>query len=125
MRRHPLFRLLAFLPALWLPLIVGEPGLLDPCPMHGGMAHHSMQHAAEDAHSAHHGHRAPMGDHKGHQCTCIGCCSVSAVLQTSTTTELALPIAVQRVARAVPNVESRARPAPDFSRPHTTGPPRA
>src|SRR5437868_4363411 len=49
MRRALWFRPLALLVAVWLPLFIGEPNLLSPCPMHGAYAVASGQ-----ANTAHH-----------------------------------------------------------------------
>lgn len=144
MRRTPWFRSLASLLAVWLPLIAGEPGLLHPCPMHGAgravfaslrgealpapAASHDAAHshhmaAGGDGHAS---HQTPAPGHSHHDCTCIGCCTVSAsafVAPAPPTAEFV--VAEYATARTVPSVESLARPAPEYSRPYTTGPPRA
>jgi hypothetical protein len=137
MRRSPWFRALASLLALWFPLMAGEPGVLDPCPMHGAgaaiaaafhrtspaaMHHGHMHHAAARTAHATHGN-APRHDH--HNCTCISCCVVSGAALRAPDAPTAQPAAVTFVAvSAVSNVASLARPAPEYSHPYTTGPPR-
>jgi hypothetical protein len=128
---------------LWLPLIIGEPSLLQPCPMHGaaflaaaangamssGMAHRLATGMAHEAHAvagtpvSGHDHSSP-GHH--HICTCIGCCAGSPAAVPTFGTSVATIVVATYVAASEP-VESAAlpRPAPPFSRPFTTGPPRA
>jgi len=141
MRRSAWFRSLASFLALWFPLIVGEPGLLHACPTHGAaspMSASSEQATSASGHGAHHAHMqhsvSQTGDHAHHSapghshqgCTCIGCCSTAnSALDVPHVPSIAVAVVVYRVARSVPSVESLARPAPEFSRPYTTGPPRA
>ena len=163
-RRTAWFRTLATFVAAWLPLVAGEPGLLQPCEMHGAeraviasfsgqtLARQSAHHAAAGTSSAasahgHHGssgsaaaemtegtavtsdHSAPASTHdqNHHNCSCIdGCCAAGAVAFVApapATTEFVA--GSYAVVRSIPGVESFARPAPEFSRPYTTGPPRA
>ena len=139
MRRSLWFRSLATMLAFWFPLIAGEPGVLRTCPTHGGVAATSPQHeqaTPAGGHAASHmhhvasqvsddGHHSAPG-HSHHDCTCIGCCCVaSGVLRAPEVASIELAVVEYQVARSVPSVESLARPAPEFSRPYTTGPPRA
>ena len=141
MRRALWFRSLASLLALWLPLVAGEPGLLHPCPMHGAgravvaslrgetvhapatqHAHHHAGMAAADQQPNH----SPAPAHDHHSCTCIDCCAVSAGAFVAPAAPAVTVAVVAYVAtRSLPGVESLARPAPEYSRPYTTGPPRA
>src|SRR6185503_6762068 len=135
MRRTSWFRSLAAALAAWFPLVVGEPSLLQPCPTHGAAivasqsapaAHHAGAHeghTAADAAPSHNHDSSPNGDH--HTCSCIGCCTSSAssvalpqTLETIDATIIDVPSAV------LPSAVELARPAPAFSRPYTTGPPR-
>jgi hypothetical protein len=150
-RRTVWFRSLATLLAVWLPLVAGEPGLLQPCPMHGagraviaslrgepiqpGMvggsapaAPAATMHAAHnhEASSAGADHSAPASGHQHHACSCIDGCATSAVAFIAPDAPTAEFIVASYAAiRSVPSVESLPRPAPEFSRPYTTGPPRA
>jgi hypothetical protein len=137
MRRRGWFRPLGMLLTLWFPMVTGEPGLLHPCPMHGAaarvvaVAHHVHGAATSSAHV--HGatqastnatdHSLPGHDH--HSCTCISCCSASAALRAPVPAAVAVAVIEYGVARAILSVESLPRPAPEFSRPFTTGPPLA
>jgi len=137
MRRTPWFRALATCLAVWFPLVVGEPGVMRPCAMHGGgptatatattpAASGHSHHAVANAAASHRNHtpaNAPTHDH--HACTCIGACTGSAAIAliTSAPDLPALTIAY-RPAAILPSGERLARPAPSFSRPYTTGPPR-
>jgi|SRR5579872_5452141 len=127
MRRTPLFRLLASALAFWLPLVIGEPGLLQPCPMHGmGVAISGAMHGHMDAHaSMHTEHQTHTPTHQHAHCTCIGCCCAPATASLIDTPP-ACPVAVvteQVAAASFPTAPQLARPAPEFSLPRTTGPP--
>jgi hypothetical protein len=121
MRQKSWFRTLATVLAVWFPLIVGEPGVLHLCPAHGGtapvaaaMAHH---------HGASHGSQ-PGHDH--HDCTCISCCVGSVVTPPAPIAPTTVFVeAIRDGGIAHPAVASPARRAPEYSRPYTTGPPRA
>jgi len=141
MRRSPWFRALATALAVWFPLVAGEPGVLQPCPMHGAgpavaallrhasapapshmhaqhaehMAHGKAQHTAPD-------HSAPGHDHH-HTCCCIGCCTASLALTAPRAPTGEIAAREFDLERVLPTVESLARPAPHFARPYTTGPP--
>jgi hypothetical protein len=136
MRRTLWFRTLASLLAFWFPLIAGEPGVLQPCPMHGAgaaiaaslhMGTMATAHAHHAAHaSSHQGSSQPAPGHNHHDCTCINCCTVAGgALRAPDAPAAPIAVVALVVARTVPGVESLARPAPEFSRPYTTGPPRA
>jgi len=132
MRRSPLFRSLATLLALWLPLIAGEPGLLHPCPMHGAgravvasLLGESVPTATPMSHAHHQGHsQSPAQNH--HDCTCINCCTVTATTFVAPDVPaIEFLVAEHAADRSVPGAELLARPSPEHSRPYTTGPPRA
>jgi len=151
-RRKAWFKTVATLLAVWLPLVAGEPGVLQPCPMHGaaraviatlrgqavepGMVGGSMtspkmpahqHHGAAPASSAGSDHPAPASGHDHHNCSCIDGCSAASVVAFVVPEQPAMEfvVAAYETTRSVPSVESLARPAPEFSRPYTTGPPRA
>ena len=140
MRRTPWFRALATCLAVWFPLVVGEPGVLPPCPMHGGAVAETnaaapaapapvthSHHAAASAEVSH-GSTAPANSptHGHHACSCLGVCAGSAsVALTTLPPELPAVTVAYRPASLLPSGERLARPAPSFSRPYTTGPPRA
>jgi len=130
MRRALWFRSLAALLAVWFPLIAGEPGVLHLCPMHGGgpivtphpaaHAHHAVSASTEI--TSNNG-APPAHDH--HCCTCIASCTstTSALPMADAPTIVAVEIAQATTAPA--SVVTVARPAAEYSRPYTTGPPRA
>lgn len=138
MRRTWWFNPLATLLTLWLPLIIGEPSLLQPCPTHGAAvvasaatanAHQAsangQQHTAHHAASADSADHGSAPDHQHANCSCIGCCTGSPAI----TPNFGAPIATVVVATytaAPPPVEAAAlpRPAPEYARPYNTGPPR-
>src|SRR4051794_27024513 len=127
MRRTSWFRSVAALLALWFPLVVGEPSLLQPCPTHGaaGVAqHHGSPMAAHSGHSTtNHHDQAPT---QQHQCTCIGCCAGSPSTALAPLS-VALGLDVVTYARSVQSATADVlpRPGPDYSYPFKTGPPRA
>lgn len=142
MRRSAWFRSVASLLALWLPLVAGEPGLLQPCTMHGAerlvlasLGVGSSSHAAPDAHGTHGRHdaapdarstSAPAQGHDAHDCSCIdGCTVASAVALPAPAADIEL--GVVSVVRSTPTrfVEAPRRSVPEHTRPFTTGPPRA
>lgn len=138
MRRTWWYRPFATLLIVWLPLILGEPSLLQPCPMHGSVlvansaatsGQHAGHHAAVAAHSEHHlaeaagQHSAP--DHQHHTCSCIGCCAGSpAIVPTFEGPSRAIVVAAYDVATTPVEAAALPRPAPEYARPYNTGPPR-
>jgi hypothetical protein len=142
MRRTWWFRPLATILTLWLPLIIGEPSMLQPCPTHGSVVVASAaiktaassaagHHAGVASHAGHHIGSAPASGHDsspGHQhnCSCIGCCAGSAaVVQTFDAPIASVVVATYTAAAAPVEAAALPRPAPEFARPYTTGPPRA
>jgi hypothetical protein len=129
-RQASWFRPFAALMAVWLPLFVGEPNLLSPCPTHGAYA---VSHAgAPSAH--HHGHASMAGhgskqsapSHDEKDCSCIGCCAPGvARAAVADAGIVAIAIVAYGPAPSFPSVETHPRAAPDVSRPYPTGPPRA
>jgi len=122
MRQKRWFRAVATVLAVWFPLIVGEPGVVHACPAHGGVA------VSTPAPTAHH-HGASHGSQPGHDhhdCSCISCCVgsvVAAPAPAGPTT--AFVVAIRDADTGRSTAPSRPRQAPDYSRPYTTGPPRA
>jgi hypothetical protein len=126
MRQKRWFRTVASILAVWLPLIVGEPGVVHACPAHGGLAT-----ATAAATSHHHAapHSAPHGSQPGHDhhnCTCISCCVGSVVAAPAPVAPTTVFVAAIRDSGVShPAVASLTHQAPEYSRPYTTGPPRA
>lgn len=146
-RRKAWFRSLATLLAVWLPLVAGEPGLLQPCPMHGAgraviaslrgqpiqpgmvggsrVSHSAHSHLAAGSSASSSDHSTPAS-HDHHTCSCIdGCSAAAAAFLAPSTPTAEFAVASYAAAGSIPGAESLARPAPEFSRPYTTGPPRA
>jgi hypothetical protein len=87
---------------------------------------HSHHHATSAAAVATTDHSSPASQHDHHTCSCIDGCTtagVAFVVPAAPTAELV--VASYATVNSIPGVESLARPAPEFSRPYTTGPPRA
>lgn len=131
MRRTPWFRPLASILTLWLPLILGEPSLLQPCAMHGAAvvaaAHVSD---APRQHAGHHGmadaDHGSDSQHRHTNCSCIGCCTSSPAIAPSFDAPIAtIVVATYPVASTPVAAAALPRPAPEYARPYTTGPPLA
>jgi hypothetical protein len=121
--------------ALWFAIVLGDPGVLHACPMHGGHGGHGGTHAA----AAHVGHEMHGGaqatatsasDEAHHDaapaCTCVGhCCAASSVAPVPPVAAVYVPNAVAE-ARAPLSFPSTDVPAsPDFRLPFANGPPTA
>lgn len=127
MRRRSslIFRLIL---APLLPFVVGEPGIIDACPVHGNIAlltgrntppvamHQAAAHQSSPA-SGHH-------DHKG--CSCLGLCTAgatAAVLPAPGGTTFAAEITSVDPQHFF--VEVRWQSTSPYERPFATGPPAA
>jgi len=131
MRRALWFRSLASFLAVWFPLVIGEPGALHPCPMHGAEATHTMHHVAMQPGMMHHGAMddaspsAPPAHHHDHAgCTCITCCAVSvAGLLAPEAPASTIDVVVRSVAAAMPAATQPFQSSATHVRPYPTGPP--
>ena len=124
MRRKSWFRAVASVLAIWFPLIVGEPSVVHVCPTHSGVA---MSTPSTVAMAHHHvaSHDSPPG-HDHHECSCISCCVGSVVAAPAVGTPVtAFVEAIFDLGANHSVVASPTQQAPEFSRPYTTGPPRA
>src|SRR6478672_799559 len=90
--------------ALWFAAVLGDPGVLHSCPMHGAHANQAATSAGHEGHgtaaTAHHAssgdshHQAPTGP-----CSCVGhCCATNAVASVPTVASFTVPAHV-----ALPN----------------------
>jgi hypothetical protein len=122
--------------ALWFAMVLGDPGVLHACPMHGGHgATHSAAAASPAAHGEHSAHAmsaaeaAPEAGHHGDTpapCTCVGhCCAAPAVAPVSPAAAVAVPEAVAEVRRPLAAPSSDPTPSPDLRLPFANGPPTA
>jgi hypothetical protein len=129
MRRTTLgSRSITILFALWFAMVLGDPGVLHACPMHGALdasstpaASHAMHAGAAMPDS---GHSHEHGAHTG--CTCVGhCCATPGTTPASTAATFSL------VAHVVETSARREFPrddiprSPDLRLPLATAPPRA
>jgi hypothetical protein len=125
MHRLPVWsRPFAALFALWFAIVLGDPGLLHSCPMHGAhaaQASSASAHAMHGTASAHHGSQKqlPTGP-----CTCVGhCCATTAVAPLPRLATFAVPAHVAQPV-AFPEFPSEQVPAsPDLRLPFANGPP--
>lgn len=139
-RRALWFKPLATLLALWLPLFVGEPNLVSPCPTHGALAvayghvhgnadsmrHHGHASMASSDASQHGSQPSSPPGHDEKDCACIGCCTPGVARAAV----VGAPIAIVTIASYEPELgfppaDTLPQPAPELSRPYPTGPPRA
>jgi hypothetical protein len=130
--RH-LARPVAMLFALWFAIVLGDPGMLHTCAMHGGHGGHgAVSAAAAVAHDGHmtHGaaHQSAPADAPQPKapapCTCLGhCCAVTVAAPLPALATVPVPVAVaeERHPLAAPAVEAPA--APDRRLPFANGPP--
>lgn len=134
MRRKAWFRSLAALLAIWLPLIVGEPGVAHACPTHGAAAtastvssHHGAHGAGNPRHgAASHGSASQHGSptHGHHDCSCISCCVGSAAAPAPAPAPTTTFVVAVHAADATYSPAPLPRSTAEYSRPYTTGPPR-
>ena len=137
MRRALWFRSLASFLAVWFPLVIGEPGVLHPCPMHGAAAAHSAAHHGAASHAAmQHGSMhdagmrdaspaAPVAPHHSHAgCTCITCCAVSvAGVLAPDAPASTIDVVVRSVAAVSHPATELLHSSATHVRPYPTGPP--
>jgi hypothetical protein len=121
--------------ALWFAVVLGDPGMLHTCAMHGGHGGHGASPAAAPATTAHGGHMAHGAAHQSAPadashpaapapCTCIGhCCAVTVAAPLPALDVVPVPVAVaeERHPLDAPTVEAPA--APDRRLPFANGPP--
>ena len=127
-RRARWTRPVAALFALWFALVLGDPGLLHSCPMHGGhgSAHATASAGNEHGMTAHGEHGASHhGSHgKTGPCTCVGqCCAAPALASLPTVAALVVPATI---ALAEPTLHVALEPAavsPTLRLPFANGPP--
>jgi hypothetical protein len=133
MRRTSWFRPIAVLLAVWLPLIIGEPGVVHACPTHGApvVAAASVPHAIGSMAEHHHPSAEPRSSrdsapgHDHHNCTCISCCVGSVAAPATKVAVTTVVVALYEIRLLQPTVQALPSLAPEFSRPYPTGPPRA
>ena len=118
--------------ALWFAIVLGDPGVLHACPMHGG---HGATHAAA-AHAGHGMHAASAASTSASEatqhhetpalCTCVGqCCAASTVAPVPTVPAVHVPAAVAEVQHPLTAPSADAPASPDLRLPFANGPPTA
>jgi hypothetical protein len=117
--------------ALWFAAVLGDPGVLHACPMHGGHggAGHS---AAAAAPAGHMGHAMPgTSEATPHQdapapCTCVGhCCATPAAAPVLVVAAVHVPEAVAEVRHPLAAPSSDVPASPALRLPFANGPPTA
>ena len=133
---RPLSRIVHALFAVWFAIVIGDPGVLHACPMHGGhgTSHQAAAAVPDSAHEhAGHGtsstaqasHDASVPD-AGAPCTCVGHCSAAPAalpLPVSGTVQVSDVAAEVRRPAAAPVAVAPAAPA--LRLPFANGPPTA
>jgi hypothetical protein len=126
--------------ALWFAIVLGDPGMLHACPMHGGHGAQGAQQAAapapgHDMAGMHGHHMAPpttQGSHQGSQhqapapgpCTCVGhCCAAPVPAPLPIVATLPIPAVVAEARHPLAAPSSPAPAAPDVRLPFANGPP--
>lgn len=143
MRRSRWTRPFAALFALWFAVILGDPGMLHSCPMHGAHGVHGGAHAAAAAggghdmaasHSMHGLHAAaewdapaqhgPQHHDKTGPCTCVAqCCVASVVAALPTVAATHVPATVASVEPPLHVAIGDVPASPDLRLPFANGPP--
>jgi hypothetical protein len=140
MRRSRWTRPFAALFAVWFALMLGDPGTLHSCPMHGGHGGHggapaaaatASGHGAHGAHAMHDVASADAMSHDGAQhhgktgpCTCMGqCCAASILAPLPAVAALHVPVTVARVEQPLLVAVGDAPASPDLRLPFANGPP--
>ncbi len=98
-RLSSLSRPFAAMFALWFAMVLGDPGVLHSCPMHGGHAAqtkgapgHQQHAAAHERAASHDSSRMPAPTAP---CTCVGhCCATPATAPLPTVPTFVVPAAV-------------------------------
>ena len=135
-RRARWTRPFAALFALWFAVIIGDPGLLHACPMHGshGGAHAAASSTAGEHHSAamHEGATTDAASHDAsphhgsNSCTCVGqCCATPSLAPLPAVANLHVPATVALVEPVQRVALQPTTAAPDLRLPFANGPPTA
>lgn len=132
-------RPVAALFALWFAFVIGDPGLLHACPMHGGHGAHASAASTATTASEHHAammhtdaaSHATSHDASHHHggattCTCVGqCCATPAVASLPPVASLHVPATVALVEPVQRVALQPTTAAPDTRLPFANGPPTA
>jgi hypothetical protein len=130
-------RLLSALFSLWFAIVLGDPGVLHSCAMHGGghgthgasgaaTAHGGMSHGMSHDMSGLVEHQAPTDSPAPATCTCVGhCCATTATAPIPLRPAIEIPTI--DAPRLAPRVAAVVVPpgAPDHRLPFANGPPAA
>jgi hypothetical protein len=125
--------------ALWFAAVLGDPGVLHACPMHGGhggAGHSAAAATAPAGHMGHAMHGAPAAEHvtseaTPHQdvpapCTCVGhCCATPAAAPVPVVAAVHVPQAVAEVRHPLAAPSSDVPSSPALRLPFANGPPTA
>lgn len=119
--------------ALWFAAVLGDPGVLHSCPMHGGHRAAVTQDAAHATHDGHaargdaparHGSSDGESHHTPGPCTCVGhCCAAPAVAPLSVTPAVYVPVEVLAERDSLQSAPIVPCAAPTRRLPFANGPP--
>lgn len=148
MQRRPVVRALTTLWAVWFVLLLSEPALLHPCPMHDGVPIAAAPNAAlpgqpgpveasgmpdiASAAPSHHAHMmgggesadpTPAAPHQGHSCSCLGDCALSIAVVPASAHRLATASALHQSAPLFDDAARVVKVAADHVIPFANGPP--
>ncbi|MEP7002330.1 MAG: hypothetical protein ABI969_17710 [bacterium] len=112
--------------ALWFAVVLGDPGVLHSCPMHGAHAMASGGHASHAAAAHHQSHDSAPTKNSSGDCSCVGqCCAAAAVASLPAVASFAVPAHVARPS-ALPEYPRDDIPSsPHVRLPFANGPPQA
>lgn len=113
--------------ALWFAMVLGDPGVLHSCPMHGGHAVAATGAHASHAAAAHHeSHDSAPTKNGSSQCSCVGqCCAATAVASLPTVAPFAVPAHVAKPSALPEYPDDDVPSSPDVRLPFANGPPQA
>ena len=124
MRRPLWLRTMIAVWAVWLGATLVAPVELQPCPVHGNHASHSM--AGMSGMQEHAAHQGAPSHKRGDQCTCVGACCCAAPVAPLTTQVAEVTIAEPLVIADLASIARDERSpvvAPPHSLPFANGPP--
>jgi len=125
--------------ALWFAIVLGDPGVLHACPMHGGhrgAGHSSAAATAPAGHEGHAMHGAPAAEQGTSEaaqhhdtpaaCTCVGhCCASATAAPMPLIAAVHVPEAVAEVRHLLAAPSSDVPSSPALRLPFANGPPSA
>jgi hypothetical protein len=112
--------------ALWFAMVLGDPGVLHSCPMHGGAHAVASAHASHDQAAHHASHESAPDKSSAAQCSCVGhCCAATAAAPLPLVAPFAVPSHVANSTARPEQPSDDVPSSPDVRLPFANGPPQA